>query len=168
MQTVQSFMSRNPPASAAAQPSASSSQLNGLSQAGSAVSALAKFGMSLQQASSLEQQAQQERFQGQQEYVNAQETANAIDQKYQSVIGAQHAAAVGAGVDLSSASITEARYRARQNADAAIQGARTTADMNIALRRARAAALKQQAGATRILGFANLAADVATAAATGA
>lgn len=171
MQTVQSFISKNPYDASAPTPGepggASSSQLSGLARAGSVVSSLSKFAMSLQQAASLDQQSRDEAMASRQEYISAQETANAIDAKYGDVASAQTSAAAASGIDVASGSVMQARTLARQNADSAITSARRTADINGNLRRARSIALKQQAGASRILGVVNLAADVASSFATG-
>jgi hypothetical protein len=123
--------------------------------------------MSLQQAASMDQQSRDEAMAGRQEYISAQETANAIEAKYGNVASAQTSTAAASGIDVASGSVMQARALARQNADSAITAARRTADINGNLRRARSIALKQQAGASRILGVVNLASDVASAFVTG-
>lgn len=135
--------------------------LNGLRVGTSAVSALSTFAMGASQAAAMEREAFDEQLAARNEHTQAMQRATAIEADYNLVVGQQLAIASASGIDVGSGSVIEARRQARQDADRQIAITRTGADMNAALRRARARALQAGAGSTRLAAFGQAGAGLA-------
>jgi len=122
-----------------------SKALSMLSFAGNQVAALSQFALSSQQAAATQAEAFGERLASRQEYIQAEERSNAILQEFFDTVAEQEAFAAASGIDVGSASVYEARREAQARADHQRRIARTSAEMNAALRRGRAAMLKRSA-----------------------
>lgn len=137
----------------------------------SAISALSGFAQSNAAAQAQDDEAKNELFNVRQEFITAQQKANEIQDAFNDTIGDQLAAAASYGIDVGSGSVRAAQTAARTKADTQLQIVRNGADMNAALRRARAGALYKQASTTRIAGVVSaatgLAGDLAGIASTG-
>lgn len=127
---------------------AGSGVLSALRVGTSAVSALSTFAAGHAEANALRDEASNEQLNARAEFINAQEKANAITDEFNQTVAEQLAVTSASGIDVGSGSVREARRFAQSQADRQIGIARRGADLNAALRRARAASLRSQAGLT--------------------
>ena len=141
---------------------ASSGVYSALGKTGSALSALSTFALGQQKALESKNAAFEASLAERDEFINAQDKANAINDKYGDIAGAQLAAAGANGVDLQSGGLTAARAQARQNADNDLNSAWGQAQTRGYLYRAKALALKASAGAASTTGILAAASQLAT------
>lgn len=134
--------------SGAAAAAGGSKLLAGLRFGTSAISALSTFSQARAQAADLEADAFSQDLQARQEYIQAQEKATAIQRNFNQTVEDQQAAAAASGISISSGSVVAARQAAQTDADRQLTIARNGADLNAALRRGRAAALRRSASMT--------------------
>ncbi|MFN4288906.1 MAG: hypothetical protein ACK4E3_10480 [Brevundimonas sp.] len=169
MQTVQAFMIRRAgqQAGQGATSSFSGKTLGGMSRGVDALSSIAEFAAGQQRAASLRQEARDERLAGRLEYTRADEAINAIDARYNAMVGAQLAATGEMGIDPSSGSVVAARNALRDEADRERRTLRNSADMNASLRRLRSLNLRNQARNQSILSTAKLVMDLGSSIAGG-
>lgn len=131
-----------------------------------AVSALSSYAMQSQNAGAMQSSAFDERLQATQEFIQAQQRANQIHAEFNRAVGAQMTTAAANGIDVASGSVLEARRSAQEQADQALSISRSTAEMNAALRMARARMLAQSANTTQAAGGASLAMNLLKAGAS--
>lgn len=136
-------------ASAAGGAAAGGSKLLSMLRVGtSAVSALSSFGQARQEAFAQRLEAGDEDMAARQEFIQATETASAIQRQFNRTVSDQLAVASASGIDLGSGSVVEARNDARTDAERQIGIVRNGAATNAAVRRGRASYLRGAAKAT--------------------
>jgi|GEM_PF-4828641 len=177
MQAAQQFVSQrwgrdttaspSPQTAGQAGPSGTTSALSKLSTGMSVVASLSQFAQTMQASRGLSDGARAEEFAANTDFIQAQEKATAINSQFALVQDDMLAAASANGIDLTSGSLTEARSVARQTADREVRTVRNNAETSMAVRRARAVAMREQAKAGRLLGVIKLGMDVAGAVAKG-
>lgn len=127
----------------------SGKQLGGASRGMSILGSISEWAAARQKAGAMDQEARDERMAGRQEFIQASQKVNAIDAEYNSLVGNQLAAASAMGIDVGSGSVVAAREQAWSEAERERRIIRSSADLNAAMRRLRAANLNASAKASR-------------------
>lgn len=139
-------------AGAAGAAGAGSGILSALRVGTSAVSALSTFASGHAAAQAQRDEAANEEINARAEFTNAMEKANAIGDEFNQTVADQLSVASAYGIDVGSGSVKAARTYAQGVAGRQIGIVRRGADLNAALRRARADSLRSSATLTEIAG----------------